>query len=307
MGRVRLGCVVAAVGILLSPVPAGAAPSPQLGTIAFESERLGPTDLFMMRPDGTGISRLNTPGGGSDASWSPDGRRIAFSSDPEGDGDVDIFVMNVDGTELRQLTNSPGLDAWPDWFRGGRQIAFASDRSGLPHIYVMSADGSEQRQLTDEPGTANLTPVVSPSGRHIAFARATPVDPPKIWIMNADGTDQHALTSPGPGLALREDNDPAWSIDGRQIAFSRRTFGSSSEIFIMGTDGSSPTALTNEPGADLTPTFSPDNRYIAWTAARGGNFDVWVMNRDGSGKTRLTTHPAFDGFPDWHQTRAIAR
>ena len=73
----------------------------------------------------------------------------------------------------------------------------------------------------------------------------------------------------------------------------------------MDADGSNPTALTNQAGFDFTPAFSPDNRYIAWTASRAGNVDVWVMNKDGSGKTRLTTDPAFDGFPDWHQTRLV--
>jgi TolB protein len=165
----------------------------------------------------------------------------------------------------------------------------------------MNADGSDQQQLTNDPDAANLTPVVSPTGREIAFTKATPTEPPKIWVMNADGSAPRALTTPGPGL--REDIDPAWSIDGRQIAFSRRPFGSSSEIVIMDADGSNLTALTNEPGADWTPTFSPDGRSIAWTASRAGNFDVWVMTKDGSGKRRLTTEPGFDGFPDWHQVR----
>jgi TolB protein len=163
----------------------------------------------------------------------------------------------------------------------------------------MNADGSGQRPLTNETDAASLTPVVSPTSRQIAFTRETPTEPPKIWVMNADGTGQRPLTGPGDW----EDSDPAWSVDGPEIAFSRLRPGLGSEIFIMGADGSSPKALTNLPGADWAPTFSPDNRYIAWTAFRQGDFDVWVMNRDGSDKIRLTTDPAFDGFPDWHQER----
>ncbi len=299
MKRAGLRLCVSVALLLVAAPPADAAPSPYLGKIAFESDRLGPTDLFVMRPDGSGVTRLNTPGDGADASWSPDGRRIAFGADGNGDGNVDIFVMNADGTGLQQLTDAEGLDIWPDWTRGGGELVFTSTRTGVPNIFVMNTDGSGQRPLTNEANAASLTPVVSPLGRQIAFTRATPTEPPKIWVMNADGTGQRPLTGPGDW----EDSDPAWSADGREIAFSRLRPGLGSEIFIMGADGSSPTALTNVPGADWTPTFSPDNRYIAWTASRQGNFDVWVMNKDGSGKTRLTTDPAFDGFPDWNQAR----
>ena len=297
MQRVRLGSFVVVALLVVATVPAEAAPSPYLGTIAFESERLGATDLFVMRPDGTGQTHVRT---GADASWSPDGRRIAFSADPEGDGNVDVYVMDAGGGALRQLTTSPGHDIWPDWLRGGREIVFASTRAGPPNIYIMNADGTGQRQLTHGTDAASLTPVGSPSGRQILFARATPVEPPKLWLMNVDGTGQRQLTPAGPW----EDIDPAWSVDGRQIAFSSNRLGSF-EIFLMDADGSNPTALTNQAGFDWTPTFSPDNRYIAWTASRAGNPDVWVMNKDGSGKTRLTTDPAFDGFPDWHQTRVV--
>jgi TolB protein len=299
MMRARLGVFGVGAFLLAVALPAGAAPSPFLGKIAFESERLGPTDLFVMRPDGSGLRHLNTPGGGADASWSPDGQRIAFGADPDGDGNVDIFVMNADGSALRQLTDAPGFDIWPDWFRGGDRIVFTSIRTGVPNIYVMNADGTGELPLTNESDAASLHPVVSPWSTQIAFTRATPVSPPAIWIMNADGSGQRPILEPGNW----EDSDPAWSIDGRQIAFSRLRPGFGSEIFLMNADGSNLTQLTSEPGADWTPTFSPDNRYIAWTAARQGNFDVWVMNKDGSGKTRLTTDPAFDGFPDWHQER----
>lgn len=300
MRRVRLISFVGFALLVVAAIPVEATPSPYLGTIAFESERLGPTDLFIMRPDGAGQTHLNTPGGGTDASWSPDGQRIAFSADPEGDGNIDIYVMRPDGSALQRLTTSPGFDIWPDWLRGGDQIVFASTRAGPPNIYVMNADGTGQRQLTHETDAASLTPVGSPWGGQILFARATPAEPPKLWLMNLDGTGQRQLTSSGPW----EDIDPAWSVDGRQIAFSSNRLGSY-EIFLMDADGSNPTALTNQAGFDWTPTFSPDNRYIAWTASRAGNADVWVMNKDGSGKTRLTTDPAFDGFPDWHHSRLI--
>ena len=72
--------------------------------------------------------------------------------------------MNADGTTLRQLTDSPGRDVWPDWFPNGRQIAFTSDRTGVPNVYVMNVDGSDQRALLDDPEFGTLEPDVAPNG-----------------------------------------------------------------------------------------------------------------------------------------------
>jgi len=72
---------------------------------------------------------------------SSSGNQIAFSSDR--DGDAEIFVMNVDGTEVRQLTYNGGVDNWPSWSPDGNQIAFTSNRYGDFEIFVMNADGSD--------------------------------------------------------------------------------------------------------------------------------------------------------------------
>ena len=131
------------------------------GKIAFEGDRFGGWGIAAMKPDGSGIASLNSPFGAADASWSPNGKRVAFEADPVGDGNLEVFVMNADGTGLRQLTDSPGRDFWPDWFPNGHQIAFTSDRTGAPNIYVMNADGSDQRALTDESVAASMEPDVS--------------------------------------------------------------------------------------------------------------------------------------------------
>ncbi len=86
-----------------------------------------------------------------DPAWSPDGSRIAFSSNVEGDGDYDIYVMDADGSSRERLTHAPGLDLNPAWSPDGRFIAFTSLRDGNYEIYVMRADGSHERNLTDDP------------------------------------------------------------------------------------------------------------------------------------------------------------
>ncbi len=80
--------------------------------------------------------------------WSPDGTRIAFQSNR--DGNAEIYVMNRDGSGIRRVTNHPLSDTTPTWSPSGNQIAFTSDRSGSPQIYVVDVDGLNLRLLTRE-------------------------------------------------------------------------------------------------------------------------------------------------------------
>src|SRR6188508_387922 len=82
-------------------------------------------------------------------SWSPDGRRIAFYSDR--DGNAEIYVMNADGSGVRRLTNTKADEGYPSWSPDGRTITFDSDRDGNFEIYAMDADGSNPRRLTNHP------------------------------------------------------------------------------------------------------------------------------------------------------------
>ena len=77
-------------------------------------------------------------------------------------------MMRADGTDIRQLTDSPGEDWNPAWSPDGKSLAFASNRSGTWNLFMMRADGTDIRQLTDSPGT-DLEPVWSPDGKKLAF------------------------------------------------------------------------------------------------------------------------------------------
>lgn len=268
--------------------------SPVAGKIVFERGDDGaPNQLFAMRSDGSNVTDLHSPPGASDGAWSPNGQKIAFVSVPEGRSDPEIYVMDADGGNVRQLTDSPGLDVWPDWFPDGKRIAFTTTRDGFPNVYVMNADGTDQHALIDSV-FGRLAPSVSPNGRQITYMGTPAPDVPEtIWVANADGTGEHQL-SDGP-----RDVDPAWSNSGRQIAFaSNRTGGN--EIFVMNADGSDQHAVAPAPGNDFAPAWSPDDKQIAWTKLRFGDLNVWVMNADGSGApTQLTSSPAVEGWPDW--------
>jgi Tol biopolymer transport system component len=177
--------------------------SPDGRKIAFQSRRDGNVDVYVMNADGSGrrnLTRNPAHDGlrGPDiqsalaqhSAWSPNGRKIAFVSSR--DGNLEVYVMNADGSGQRRLTRNPTYDGDPVWSADGRRIAFVTNRDGQPEVYVMNADGSGQRNLTRNP-ERDRAPAWSPDGTKITFqSRRDGND--EVYVMNADGTGQRNLT-----------------------------------------------------------------------------------------------------------------
>jgi len=122
--------------------------------------------------------------------WSPDGRQLLFSSDRHGDDD--IYLINSDGSGLKQLTLMRANDYWPHWSPDGSRIAFTSDRDGNSEIYVMNADGTNQTRLTNN-AADDYDPDWSPDGKRLVFVSAR-AGHHHLYIMDADGSHVVALT-----------------------------------------------------------------------------------------------------------------
>ena len=138
--------------------------SPDGTQIAFRGdldlvEPSGDEEIYVMNADGTNVRQLTSNADFDSApSWSPDGKRILFERAPAGTftpgteaQEKDVYVMRADGTHVRRLTDSPGLDEGPEFSPDATKIAFSSARDGQQEIYVMDADGSNPRRLTDNP------------------------------------------------------------------------------------------------------------------------------------------------------------
>ena len=138
----------------------------------------------------------------------PDGSRVVCSlSDAKGH---QIVSVDMQGGDLKYLTQSAGMNSWPAFSPDGRKIAFGSSRDGDFEIYVMNADGSDPTRLTDSPGR-DMRPAWSPDGGRIAFVSVRDGDS-EIYVMQADGSNPTNVTR-----HPERDDFPAWHPDGRRI------------------------------------------------------------------------------------------
>jgi TolB protein len=176
--------------------------------------------------------------------WSPDGSKLAFTSNR--DGNPEIYIMNRDGSGLRRMTNNPAIDVTPTWSPTGNQIAWVSDRTGNPKIYIMNADGTGQRMLigdySDRP-TWSSEPF-----NEIAYAARTGPGYDIMVYSFASGASKKITD----GIGSNE--SPAFSPNGRHIAFTSTRNGKS-QIFTIARDGNDLRQITRE-GNNKFPNWS---------------------------------------------------
>ena len=262
-------------------------------SVAFHSNSVGNTEVYVMNPDGTDQTRLTFDARvDQQPDISPDGRRIVFCStritDTNPEGDLEIFVMDADGSNATQLTfNGTGInDAWPRWSPNGKQIVFHSNVDGNFEIYLINSDGTDLTRVTDYPGLEQF-PEWAPNGKQLAIRRDT-----DIYLIGTDGTNPIQLTNDAA-----VDQMASWSPNGKLIAFMSLRDGYCS-VYVMGSDGSDQNNLTPKPDGvpnnqfcSRAPAWSRDGQQIYFTSLRPETIpyeNIFVMNSDGGEVTRLT-------------------
>lgn len=272
-------------------------------------------ELYLVQPDGTGLTRLTSNDRvDTSPSWSPDGRQIAFRSRLE--GSADIFVMDANGQNWRNLIKDPEDsifdDFYPEWNPQRDLIALYTDRFYSPSVgcawhrlAIMPLEGgAENIQVLEDPLTEQETLGWSPDGRYLAFSsRCNLVDEVKVELFQWD-------IDTGEVIQLTKDGyinaSPAYSHDGRFLAYQSVRPGAGADIFLLNLETGEIANLTNHPESkDAHPTWSPDDSQIAFVSDRDGNDEIYVMDvilepfASGANPVNITNHPAKDFEPAW--------
>jgi tol-pal system beta propeller repeat protein TolB len=233
---------------------AAAEDKPQL-TVA--TTRFGDVQLMTIDIDGQNAVQLTKdPKGASQATWSPDGKHLAFISFRNGPGQ--IFVMDADGVEEKNITNDTTSHRTPVWSPDGKKILFATSTATGNDVALIDPDGSNRVNLTNRPSD-DCDPFWSPDSKRIVFV-CNPTGLYRIHAMNADGTQSGELLNEG----LRGAAYPAWSSDGQQIVFGGPGEAGTVQLFVINTDGSNKQQITRDKLSCSYATWSPDGQYIAY-------------------------------------------
>lgn len=238
-------------------------------------------EIYLMDIDGENQRRLTETEAAEDhPAWSPDGTKISFDADYDGDGFNEIYQMDIESGEVTRLTFNAANDQFADWSPDGRGIAFSSDRNGNWDIFRMDVDGSNQQALTTG-SDWELFPAWSPDGTRIALMGMVPNSRnTDIFLMDADGSNLRQLTA-----TPRFDENPAWSPDGSQIAFQTERAGQF-EIYLMNTDGSEQRPLAAHASDDLWPSWGPAALLLERSSQELGlreTFQAGLGDLDGDG------------------------
>lgn len=271
-----------------------------------------------------------------DPDYSSDGTKIVYSSEEDGEGYFDIWVMNADGTSHIQITNQQYDQINPIWSPDGQRIAYSSNEDGdvSKDLWIMNADGTQHTQLVsaqgDGGGSSRYNHVYpssfSPDGSRIVYYeysyRNTYDYGPMKWVATHD-YEISSIRSDGSGdrvqLTSWDDFDAShstWSPDGNSIVFSSRESdgyrGDDSDngewdLWKMNSDGGGRTQLTYDGAMQTQPMFNAQGDRIVYVSYQdGGDYsDIWIMKPDGSNQMQLTTQDNIQSEPSFNDDGSI--
>lgn len=245
------------------------------------------SDIWKMRADGTVKTKLTTDGSfKGPPMWSPRGDRIAYTGNLT--GNMEIYIMNTDGSSQRQITTGHTPQYWVEsrvtWHPDGERLYFQVTTFPLPprtltkipddvafvEIFMIDVDMEYEINLT--PNLHENVRSVNPDGKKLACISLRSPNY-GVWVMNDDGSNQVRLTWDGEG-----DRAPRFSPDGQKIVYWSLAAANQPDIWIMDVDGSNKVRLTSNLYRDVYPSWNPDGSKIVFESNRAGNFDIWLLS-----------------------------
>lgn len=299
--------------------PTVSVPTGVTGRIVFTTDKDGSTDIYTSDLDGQNLTRLtDSTREEAQPKWSPDGKKIVFSSDLE-----DLYIMNADGSNQTRLNIAPYKNAYfPEWSPDGEKIAFSTDTS----FVVLDLQTGTLSKLS----SLGVLPSWSPDGKKLVFLGPWGKLPTQYFsTINADGTDLTDLVLQGNHHELEIPGAPIWAPDGKTITFGNTITKSNSvdlgpfrdmamnlgihqklvetfskvaifpSLLIMQPDGSGVRQLTDQCNGG---GWSPDSKWLICMSNVNGNknsFEMYLVDVASGNSFRLTDTPYNEYDPDW--------
>jgi TolB protein len=258
--------------------------------LVFGAEHAGRVDLFYLDFETQELLNLteDTPYGGQDPVWSPNGSRIAYVCSPH---KPEICLIDADGSNFHQVTEHPSIDLNVTWSPEGDQIAYQTSRSGLSGIYVVDLSNYEETDLTG--GKSQFaSPSWSPDGERIT-CHSDQDGTMSIFTIDVDSSEKVNRT-PEEGA----DVGAIWAPSEEKIAFRSKRNGTW-ELFVKDMRTGSVENITPGYGAVTTYSWAPDGKSLVFNSDVAGSDDVYIVSIGNGDITRLTNDENSDVHPMW--------
>jgi TolB protein len=315
--------LLSAVGLLAACASAGSGASR-----VFHQPEAGEAHLRNIR-------QLTFGGNNAESYFSRSGKQLIFQRQEKvAEGCDQQYIMNIDGSEIRRVSNGLGRTTCGYFYDNDRRILYSSTFShdkacparpdasmgyvwplGHLEIYTSKTDGTDLRQITSN-GAYNAEATVSPDGKTIIFTSTRDGDI-DLYAMNLTGGDVRRITRrvgyDGGAFFSPDGSRIVWraaypqtsadSADYQRLLGARLVRPARVELWVANADGSDARQITRLGGANFAPFFHPDGKRIIFSSnfesPRSGAFDLFLINVDGTGLEKVTTHREFDSFPMW--------